>query len=302
MLPAVEASSAPAPSADALESRRGLFDRVADHALKWITAVCAFGSLALIGLIIYKVVDGATLAWDAFGISFIWNETWNAVTNQFGALDFILTTIYITSIAVLFAAPISIAIGLYLSELAPRGVRGVVGSLVEMLAAIPSVVLGLWGLLVLGPVVHESVRAVVERRLRLDALLRHPPDLGEHHVHGRPRADDHDRADQRLAHPRPLRPGPAGHQGGSARPRPHPLGDGQGRGDPLHPRRTGRGRPARGRARRRRGDRGNAGDRHDAAPHRRPVPDRRHAREPYRGSVPGGRVESSGLFSRSTSE
>jgi phosphate transport system permease protein len=58
---------------------------------------------------------------------------------------------------VLFGGPIAIAIGLYLTELAPRGVRGVVGSLVEMLAAIPSVVLGLWGILVLGPVVHDTL-------------------------------------------------------------------------------------------------------------------------------------------------
>ena len=151
----MEASSATPPQ-HALESRR-LRDRFGDTALRWITAVAAIGSVALIGLIIYKVVEGARPAISDFGLSFIWDETWDAVTNKFGALDFIFGTLYTTAWAVLFGGPIAIAIGLYLSELAPRGVRGVVGSLVEMLAAIPSVVLGLWGILVLGPVVHDTL-------------------------------------------------------------------------------------------------------------------------------------------------
>jgi phosphate transport system permease protein len=151
----VEASSLTPPQG-ALESRR-LRDRIGDRALLWITAIAAFGSVVLIGLIIYKVVDGARPAFSQFGISFVWHSTWNAVTNEFGALDFIFGTLYTTVWAVLFGGPIAIAIGLYLSELAPRGVRGVIGSLVEMLAAIPSVVLGLWGILVLGPVVHDTL-------------------------------------------------------------------------------------------------------------------------------------------------
>src|SRR5262249_47576115 len=81
--------------------------------------------------------------------------------NQYGALDFIFGTVYVSAWALLFAAPISIGIGLYLSELAPKGVRGVVGSLVEMLAAIPSVVLGLWGILVLGPIVQGTIGSPV---------------------------------------------------------------------------------------------------------------------------------------------
>jgi phosphate transport system permease protein len=150
----VEASSVPAPER-ALDTRRRR-DRYGDFALKWITALVAAGSVGLIGVIIYKVVDGARPAFSAFGVSFIWIRTWDAVSNHFGALDFIFGTLYTTLWAVLIGGPIAIAIGLYLSELAPRGVRGVIGSLVEMLAAIPSVVLGLWGILVLGPVVHDQ--------------------------------------------------------------------------------------------------------------------------------------------------
>src|SRR5438477_11046473 len=97
MLPAVEASSAPVRPADVLESRRSLTDRIGDFALRWVTAAAAAGSVALIGLIIYKVIDGAWPSISKFGISFVWNETWNAVTNQFGALDFVVTTVYITA-------------------------------------------------------------------------------------------------------------------------------------------------------------------------------------------------------------
>jgi phosphate transport system permease protein len=150
----VEASSVPAPE-HALDTRRRR-DRYGDLALKWITAGASAGSIALIGLIIYNVVDGARPAISRFGISFLWGRTWDAVSNHFGALDFIFGTLYTTVWAVVFGGPIAIAIGLYLSELAPRGVRGVIGSLVEMIASIPSVVLGLWGILVLGPVVHDQ--------------------------------------------------------------------------------------------------------------------------------------------------
>ena len=151
----MEASSLTSPR-HALESRRRR-DRFGDSALRWITAIAAFGSVGLIGLIIYKVVDGARPAFSKFGLAFVWHSTWDAVTNQFGALDFIWGTLYTTAWAVLIGGPLAIAIGLYLSELAPRGVRGVIGPLVEMLAAIPSVVLGLWGILVLGPVVHDTL-------------------------------------------------------------------------------------------------------------------------------------------------
>src|SRR5262249_23117615 len=131
MLHLVEASSATTPPVTALESRRRRLDRIGDWGLRAVTAVAAFGAVALIGLVIYKVVDAARPSISTFGISFLWHRTWDAVTNNFGALDFIFATLYTTTFAVLFAAPVSIAIGLYLSELAPKSVRGVIGTLVE---------------------------------------------------------------------------------------------------------------------------------------------------------------------------
>jgi phosphate transport system permease protein len=136
---------------------RHLGDRIGDLLLRILTGAAAFGCLVLVGLIVYEIFH---LAWPAIveqGLAFIWHTTWDPIHQVFGAGDFIFGTLYTSFWALLIAAPISIAIGLYLSELAPRGVRGIVGTLVEMLAAVPSVVIGLWGILVLGPVVQSTI-------------------------------------------------------------------------------------------------------------------------------------------------
>ena len=95
----------------------------------------------------------------------ITRQGWDAVHSKFGALDLIWGTALTSFLALLIATPISIAIGLYLSELAPRGARTVIASLVELLAAIPSVVLGLWGILVLGPFVGTDLEPWLHRHL-----------------------------------------------------------------------------------------------------------------------------------------
>jgi phosphate transport system permease protein len=156
MLRFVEASSAPQPAPLGKSTRRKS-DRLGDFLLWGITGLAALGALVLVGLIIYKVFDGAWPAIERFGLSFLTTETWDPVTSQFGALAFIFGTVMTALGALIIAAPISIAIGLFLSELAPKSVRGPIGTLVELLAAIPSVILGLWGILVLGPFVKDTL-------------------------------------------------------------------------------------------------------------------------------------------------
>jgi phosphate transport system permease protein len=148
-----------------LKRTRKLPDRVGDVVLYALTAAAAATAVLIVVAIVYKVFDGAWPAIDKFGLGFVYHQGWNPVTNQFAALDFIFGTALTSFVAVLIAAPVSIAIALYLSELAPRGVRGVVGSLVEMLAAVPSVVLGLWGILVLGPFVAHHLAPVLDGAL-----------------------------------------------------------------------------------------------------------------------------------------
>jgi phosphate transport system permease protein len=145
------------PETPALPFRRRIGDRIGDTAIYALTGAAAAAAAALLIAITWKVFQ---LAWPAItksGLGFLTHQGWDTVHNDFGALDLIWGTAITSFGAVLIAAPVSIAIGLYLSELAPRGARTVIASLVELLAAIPSVVLGLWGILVLGPFVGEHL-------------------------------------------------------------------------------------------------------------------------------------------------
>ena len=128
-----------------------------DLALRGITGAAALTVLIVLIWIAFKVTQQAWDAISTFGLGFLTSSQWNAVTNQYGARDLIWGTAVTSFFALLFAVPISIAIGLFLSELAPRRLRGPVGALVELLAAIPSVVLGLWGILVMGPFLEAHV-------------------------------------------------------------------------------------------------------------------------------------------------
>ncbi|HEX5249010.1 MAG TPA: phosphate ABC transporter permease subunit PstC [Gaiellales bacterium] len=128
-----------------------------DLALRGIAGAAAVTVLIVLILIAYKVTQEAWDAISTFGLGFLTSSEWNAVTNEYGARDLIWGTAVTSFFALLFAVPISIAIGLFLSELAPRRLRGPVGALVELLAAIPSVVLGLWGILVMGPFLEAHV-------------------------------------------------------------------------------------------------------------------------------------------------
>jgi phosphate transport system permease protein len=159
-------------------SRRRLSDRIGDVGLRVVTLLAALGSVVLLGAIVWKVLD---LAWPSikhYGLAFVTGETWDPVKKVFGALPFIYGTAMSSLIALIIATPLAIAIALWLSELAPRGARGVVGSLVEMLAAIPSVVLGLWGILILGPFLAQHLEPWLHNNLGFIPILGAPQATG----------------------------------------------------------------------------------------------------------------------------
>ena len=131
--------------------------RMGDRALFGAATLAVAGLVLLMVLLIYKVVDQAAPSIREFGLSFLTGTTWNAVTNQFGALDLIWGTLATSLFALVIAVPVAIAIALFLTELAPRVLRTPIGMLVELLAAIPSVVLGLWGIVVMGPFLQAHV-------------------------------------------------------------------------------------------------------------------------------------------------
>jgi phosphate transport system permease protein len=148
---------AAAASSAGLRRTRKVLDRLGDRALYGLTAGAALLAMLIIAAIIWKVVEGAWPAIRHFGIGFVWHSTWNPVTGVFGAREFIIGTLVTSFGAMVLAAPLSIAIGLFLSELAPPFIRGPIGALTQMLAAVPSVVIGLWGIFVLGPFLRVHV-------------------------------------------------------------------------------------------------------------------------------------------------
>jgi phosphate transport system permease protein len=171
--------SAPAatPGAPLALGRRRLVDRVGDRLLYLVTGGAALGTVVLVGLIAYELVRHAWLAISRFGFGFVTSQVWDPVKAQFGVLDFIYGTALTSFVAVLIAGPLAIAIALFLSELAPRAVRGVIGTLVELLAAIPSVVIGLWGILVLGPFVRDHVDPSLQSALGWTPFFKGTPLL-----------------------------------------------------------------------------------------------------------------------------
>ena len=113
-----------------------------------------FGLLILIG---YELAHGSQLAMTRFGWRFLVSSDWNPVEEKYGALPFIFGTLVSSAIALAIAVPLSIATAVYLTELAPRWLSQVLVIFIELLAAVPSVILGLWGILVMVPWLREYV-------------------------------------------------------------------------------------------------------------------------------------------------
>jgi phosphate transport system permease protein len=157
--------------------RRGRFSP-GDTILYVITLAAALSAIVLLLLLARELLVDAWPAMKEFGLGFLTSRTWNPSTEVYGAATFLFGTALTSFAALLLAAPISIAIALFLTELAPRWLRGPVGALVEMLAAVPSVVLGLWGILVMGPWIVDHVGPFLHRTLGWTPFFKTEPATG----------------------------------------------------------------------------------------------------------------------------
>lgn len=137
--------------------------RFSDKAFEWLTLAMALTVVVLVILIGWQLWHGSVLAIKKFGFHFLTTSTWDPVTDQFGALPFIYGTLVSSLIALLIAVPLSIATAAYLTELAPLWIRQPLVSLIEMLAAIPSVILGLWGIFVMIPWLRDYPFPLLKR-------------------------------------------------------------------------------------------------------------------------------------------
>jgi phosphate transport system permease protein len=126
-----------------------------DRAFKWLTLLMAFSIFVLIALIAYELARGSQPAIHKFGWRFLISSDWDPVNDVYGALPFIFGTVVSSLIALVIAVPISVATAVYLTELAPLWLRQPLIMFIELLAAIPSVILGFWGLFVMVPWLHK---------------------------------------------------------------------------------------------------------------------------------------------------
>ncbi|HJQ51677.1 MAG TPA: phosphate ABC transporter permease subunit PstC [Gaiellaceae bacterium] len=152
--------------------------RLGDVLLQGVAGAAAAGAVVLLGLIAYKVVEGSRLGLSAFGLGFLTHIGWDPVHTKMGAAVFLFGAAVTSLGALILATPLALGIALFLSELAPRWIRAPVTALVETLAAIPSVVIGLWGIIVLGPVLRDHVMPALHSTFGFIPLFGTPSSTG----------------------------------------------------------------------------------------------------------------------------
>jgi phosphate transport system permease protein len=153
-------------------------DQLGDRAMLGICLLAAVIAGAAIFLVGYQIVDGARPAISKFGFAFVYETTWQPNFGEFGAGVLLFGTAVTSAFALLLGGPIAIAIGLFLTLLAPKSVGAVIGPLVELLAAIPSVILGFWGLVVLAPFVRERVEPFLHDNFGFIPIFGEPQTTG----------------------------------------------------------------------------------------------------------------------------
>jgi len=137
--------------------RRGLFNDRVFHA---VAVVAGFSVLALLALILVSTTGAAWPAFQGQGLGFFTSTKWDVPNNEFGALAFAWGTLVVSAIALVLAVPVSIGISLYITEVAPRRLRKTVIYVIDLLATIPSVVYGLWGVRVLAPWIDPRFESI----------------------------------------------------------------------------------------------------------------------------------------------
>ena len=139
-------------------SMRGSAARPGDLIFRIVLWVCGLVVLALLGAIIILLFQGGLQALINFGASFFWSTSWNPVTQKYGAGVMIYGTLFTSLIALVIAVPVSFGIALFLTELAPVALRRPIGIAIQLLAAIPSIIYGMWGFFVVVPLIGHYVQ------------------------------------------------------------------------------------------------------------------------------------------------
>src|SRR5271157_5369169 len=146
---------------------QGKVSEIPDAVFGWAMRLCGLAVVALLGLIVYQLVVGSELSWHAFG--------WEFFEDSYGALPFIYGTIVSSLLSLVIAVPLSLGVAVFITEMCPISLRGILSFTTELLAAIPSVVYGLWAIFVLVPILREYVQPFLGKTLGWTGLFNGPP-------------------------------------------------------------------------------------------------------------------------------
>jgi phosphate transport system permease protein len=131
---------------------------IGDRTFRLLTQTAAIAVLVILAGVIFSLIYGSMPTWRAFGLGFLTSESWNPVTEKFGALPAIYGTLLTSIIAMLIGVPISLGIAIFLTEICPEKLRRTIGIAIELLAGIPSIIYGIWGLFVFAPFFQTYVQ------------------------------------------------------------------------------------------------------------------------------------------------
>jgi phosphate transport system permease protein len=147
---------------------------VADAGFRWLMILCALSIFAIVALIAFELVVRSQLTIAKFGLSFFFKTSWNPITNNYGALPFIYGTLVSSLIGLIIAVPLAIGVAVFLTEMCPKFLRGPLSFLTELLAAIPSVVYGLWAIFVLVPILRDHLNPLLIKLFGWSGLFIRP--------------------------------------------------------------------------------------------------------------------------------
>jgi phosphate transport system permease protein len=149
--------------------------QAADRVFYFAMLGCGLSVLALVGLIVYQLITKSSLSWHAFGWSFFFRSEWDPVNEQFGAFPFVYGTLVSSVLALVIAVPVAVGVGVFITEMSPRWLKGPLAFTTELLAAIPSVIYGLWAIFILVPLLRQYLEPWLMRYLGWTGLFEGPP-------------------------------------------------------------------------------------------------------------------------------
>jgi phosphate transport system permease protein len=147
---------------------------IADSGFRGLMILCALVIFAIVALILFELVMRSQLSIAKFGMGFFFKQAWDPVSGEFGALPFIYGTLVSSLVGLLIAVPLAVGVAVFLTEMSPKFLRGPLAFLTELLAAIPSVVYGLWAVFVLVPLLREHVNPFLAKALGWTGLFGGP--------------------------------------------------------------------------------------------------------------------------------